>query len=617
MIYDIYIEFDFKKTRVSNSEISFKSEEIYKNIIGKETTIPLNNGYVNSLNRDDFDDSFSESNETILWVFGETFSNNKFCEERKIKPHKINASNILELYTELNDGISDYLKGNFILVLFSKIKNEFKIITERLNVLPLYFAYDKSKLVISSNTSLILKSEWVDTSANKLAYAMQYLFDYMLGEHYFVNGIKRFENARVYTFSINGLNSNQYWDVEKLYNTELLPKKISLDMLSKQLEENVKLYSADKDKLLVAFTGGFDGRTNIALLNDRDKSTYRAFSYGMPGSKQIRVPQDASSKLGIDYTPVYLEKEYIDSYLETTKEATYFSNGTAPIGFNNIPFAYKKLNSYSNTVMTGLFGSEILRPLHNNGIQVNNNSFEIFLSENYRQNIIDAIKKGRENGIITSYIDDDIAIELADYFDKNYFKKYEKYDSIIRFFFFIIQEGIRKYFSQEISLQRVYVNTRIPYFDSDIVDLIYKTTWAGMYNGFLGKSKFKRRKGQLLYAHVIKKYLPKLGDLILDRGYTSNDLILPFPFNYIKIAKGVYFAKKYMKKHNGNDTFKTEEWSVDSINEIIDELQNNIPKSINFKFFKKNIDEMNSGLYLTFRHFVSLSYYLKSINNNE
>ena len=617
MIFDIYIQFDFEKTDVPNSEVSFKSEEIYKNIIGKETTILLKNGYVNSLNRNDFNDSFSESNETMLWVFGETFSNNKFYEDRKIKPHKINASDILELYAELKDSATDYLKGNFVLVLFSKKTNEFKIITERLNVLPLYFAYDKSKLIISSNTSLILKSEWVDSSANKLAYAMQYLFDYMLGEHFFVNGIKRFENARVYTFSIDGLHSNQYWDVQKLYNKELLHKTSSLDMLAKQLEENVKLYSTDKDKLLVAFTGGFDGRTNIALLNDRDKSTYRAFSYGMPGSKQIRVPQDASSKLGIDYKPVYLEKEYVDSYLETTKEATYFSNGTAPVGFNNIPFAYKKLNSYSDTVLTGLFGSEILRPLHNNGIQVNDNSFDIFLSDNYRQNITNAIKKGRGNGIITSQIDDDIANELADYFDVNYFEKYSKYDEVIKFFFFIIQEGIRKYFSQEISLQRVYVNTRIPYFDSDIVELIYKTTWAGMYNGFLGKSKFKRRKGQLLYAHVIKKYLPKLGDLVLDRGYTSNDLLLPFPLNYIKLAKGVYFAKKYMKKNNGNDTFKTEEWSVDSVNEIVNELQNNIPNTINFEFFKKNINKMNSGSYLTFRHFLSLSYYLKSVAKNE
>lgn len=102
MIFDIYIEFDFKKTEVSNSEISFKSEEIYKNIIGKETTIVLKNGYVNSLNRNDFNDSFSESNETILWVFGETFSNNTFYKERKIKPHKINATDILALYTELN-----------------------------------------------------------------------------------------------------------------------------------------------------------------------------------------------------------------------------------------------------------------------------------------------------------------------------------------------------------------------------------------------------------------------------------------------------------------------------------------------------------------------------------
>ena len=77
-------------------------------------------------------------------------------------------------------------------------------------------------------------------------------------------------------------------------------------------------------------------------------------------------------------------------------------------------------------------------------------------------------------------------------------------------FFFILQEGIRKYFMQEIQIERVYVTTRFPYLDDDLVELIYKTTFAGMYNGFLKKSMVKRRKGQLLYAHIINKYKPEL-----------------------------------------------------------------------------------------------------------
>ena len=88
MIFDIYIQFDFEKTDVPNSEVSFKSEEIYKNIIGKETTILLKNGYVNSLNRNDFNDSFSESNETMLWFLVKLFQITSFMKIGKLNPIK-------------------------------------------------------------------------------------------------------------------------------------------------------------------------------------------------------------------------------------------------------------------------------------------------------------------------------------------------------------------------------------------------------------------------------------------------------------------------------------------------------------------------------------------------
>jgi hypothetical protein len=187
-----------------------------------------------------------------------------------------------------------------------------------------------------------------------------------------------------------------------------------------------------------------------------------------------------------------------------------------------------------------------------------------------------------------------------------YIEKYSKYDKLTRFFFFIINEGIRKYFSQEIQIERIFVTTRVPYFDNDLVDLIYRSQFAGMYNGFLGRSKFKRRKGQLLYAHLIKKYKPELGSILLDRGYTPNDLLLPFPINYMKIAPGVFRFKRYMKKAQGNDTFKTKIWSDDTIKKSI-QITNSISNQVfsdRLKIAYENHSHFEN--FLTYRHLVSL-----------
>ncbi len=163
---------------------------------------------------------------------------------------------------------------------------------------------------------------------------------------------------------------------------------------------------------------------------------------------------------------------------------------------------------------------------------------------------------------------------------------------------------------QEIQIERVYVTNRFPYFDDDLIELIYKTPFAGMYNGFLGKSKFKRRKGQLLYAHIIKKYKPELGKMILDRGYTPDDLLKPFPINYFNLYIGVKKAKKYLKIHD-NDTFNPRKWNRSFIKGVIN--------SKNF------IDECDRGIVdgfrnnrylddlLTYSHMISLNHYISTL----
>jgi len=614
MIFDYYLTFDFNSSKHDLIvKPKFRDEHMYKEISGNEVSLLFPNGYVSCLHRRNYHDSFAENNGFKLWLFGYAFANKQYAFSLKKSPWKLNASEILILFLNDKKSYMNCLKGSYVLVVLNEKKNEITVITDRLNVLPLYYAFENGKLIISSNTAMILKASWVSREVDQLAMVMQNLFDYMLGEHYFVKGIRRFENAGNYSFGKHGLRKKVYWDVSELFHETLLQKKQSLDMLSAQLKENVNLYSSDAEKILVSLTGGFDGRANLAMLK-RPTKEFKCYSYGMAGSTQIAVPQEISKKTGIHYESLILADEFLNQYSENTLKASYFSNGTAPVGFANIPYAYGTLNKYSDTIITGLFGSEILRPLHNNGIQVNDQSFSILLNKDYRKGIDKAI----ENVDAVSFFEKqylmNVKNELEKYFRINFINKYKNYDKITRFFFFIIQEGIRKYFSQEIAIERVYVTTRFPYFDTDLVDLIYQTPWAGMYNGFLGESKFKRRKGQLLYAHIIKKNKPELGAIHLDRGYTPNDLLLPFPLNYIKIGAGVWNAKKHMQKAGGNDTFKTETWAIQTL-KMISEFKNRFSSDVfkdrlnilfNSQEYKKN--------FLTFRHMASIQAFFNLVN---
>ena len=611
MIFDFFLELNFNNSFQPLNKLSFKGENEYSEIVGEERLIELKNGYCITMNRGDYSHLYLEKSNVHYWIFGYAYTNKKYENLEKRKPSLLSINEIVSIQEKYPKNWRTLLKGLYVLVKYDALNNVLDADTDFLNMLPLYYAYeDNGKLIVSSNVKLILKREWVDKTPDEFAIGMQHLFDYTLGEFYFVKGIRRMENARTYIFSNTSKETHINWDVSSLKQNTLLPRKESLKQLGEQLHENVNLYANYSYKALVSLTGGFDGRTNLAVL-DKPIERFKCYSYGMAGSKQIIVPKNISEKLGIDYEPVLLEQDFLDKYSQFNYLASYFSNGTAPIGFGNIVYAFSKLNAYSTTVVTGLLGSEVLRPLHNNQIQVNDQSFSIFLSDDLENGVEQAIANRKDFMLVDIDIDS-FKKDLIKYMKDEFFDKYASYDKITRFFFFIIQEGVRKYFSQEISIERVYVTTKLPYFDIDFVELVYKTTWAGIYNGFLGESKVKRRKGQLLYAHIMKQFKPTLLKLKLDRGYTPGDLLLPTPLNYFFLAKGVYEAKQHMKKHKGNDTFKTHEWAKGTLLALSKQRNNSIIvvdlDTVNYSRFEKG----DSEKFLTYRHLASIKFFFNS-----
>ncbi len=610
-MFDFFQIIDLKGEKSFNSrEFSFLDSYLYNNIDGIEYIKKYDNSVVYYLERFEINNNFYEKDGVNIFLYGTTYTNNLFCDVNGIKAKIIYADIIYDLYKKYSDEVTKYIKGSFVLVIYDENLNEVKIISDRLNVLPLYYYYQNNILIISSSVRMILESGYVDCKFNNIALVQQLLFDYVLGTNTYFKDIFRINNGTIYIFSrVKGKIEKQYWKVEELYNEKLYSKSESIDLLSSQLYENTNLYCMDTDKVLVALTGGFDGRANLALLN-RDPSDFLCYSYGMPGSQQIEIPKMIAKKLNINYNPVLLDDKYEREHDYCTLEAIEFSNGNAPILRSNYPYAYKNLRFYSDTIITGLFGSEVMRPLHNLGIMMNDYSEKLFLSKSPEITLKDILNDLISKNYLEKTIVEDCCEELNNYLYTEYFDKYKSVDKILRFFFFIIQEGVRKYFSQEIQIERIYVTTRFPFFDDDFVDLMFKTPFAGMYNGFLGKSKFKRRKGQLLYAYIFKKFKPELGKIILDRGYKPDDLLKPFPINYITIYRGVRKVKLY-KSVKGNDTFNSIKWTKNFISDVIYKYKDNTG------IFGNGIkDAFESKTYvndfLKYSHFITLFKYFNS-----
>ena len=557
-MFDIYGIIDFcRKFNLSKIENPFLRFEYYKDITFKEYSVQTHSAKVFYLERKETEANYFQRNSEHLFVFGFVFSNKNYESLKGQKPRKLSAKEVYTLYKNYGRKLVDYIKGSFVLIIYNEEKNNIVCISDHLNVFPIYYAYKDGVFIFSSAMKPILVSGFINPVINKVAIIEFAIFDYTLGSKTYYKDITMLDYGEILNVDDKRIKKERYFSVDSLFQNKLMRKDESLQALGELLYENVNLYTADSEKFLLSLTGGFDGRGNLALI-DRPAEDFLCYSYGMPGSRQITVPEQIAQRLNINYKPVYLDKNFEERYEDCALKALFYSDGTAPILRANYPYAYCQLKEFSDATITGLFGSEILRPIHNLGIQFNDNSERLFTGKNFDKDLKYSFEYEKNHGYFQPELFDECYDEIRAYVWKNYFLPYKDIDKLTRFFFFFIGEGIRKYFIPEIRIERVFVTTRFPYFDLDLVQLMYKTPFAGMYNGALKESAIKRRKAQLLYAYVINEYKPILGEIITDRGYKPKDLLSSI--SYLKILPGYLRTQRYNKKI-GNDTFNSKQWT--------------------------------------------------------
>jgi len=530
----------------------------------KETR--LSRGWVFHAHRADEKDSFCLRDSVCLFIYGTVFSNRKYESLKGVEPKRLSPEDIYESYKEYGLGVNEYIKGNFSIIVFNNEGKGITVITSKLNTLPLFYYCKDGVFVFSSSVSAILKLPFISRRLNEKALAEQMIFYYPLGEQTHFKDIYQIPPHSFLEFDENGLRSRDYWSVASLFGKDILPEEDGLHALLELMERNMELYTSDADKFLLALTGGFDGRMNLALTK-RSSREFLCYSYGMSGSRQIRIPIDISNGLSINYRPVYLDEGFKEKYEKCALEALEASDGTAPISRANFVHAFKTLCKFARVNITGLFGSEVIKPFYNANELVSRETVDLFTAPDPNTALGRIIKRIKEIGYIRPGVIDRYSAEIGRTFRSVYIDRLKEFDGVTRFYIFLLEEAVRKYFIQEIRTERRYVDTRTPYLDEDFLELIFRTPFAGIYKGALKKNPISRRKSQEFYARIIQKTKPALGEILTDRSYTPSDLLLPFIVRELKL--GPIYLKERLKRHlGGNDTFDAE-WPKNMVEKYV------------------------------------------------
>jgi asparagine synthase (glutamine-hydrolysing) len=473
--------------------------------------------------------------ELIVWgdpIIGEEF-------EKKIK-NTINEEFIV-----------NNIYGHYYFLLLNKKHTEFTIGNSLFSILPLYYIETKDRLIISHNALTIGEHLSLNTISKRFVLET-ILFNYPLFNQSIIEKILLVPSNSYIKVNADKWRIIKHTRIEKYFSFNPTSWRRSIDAISELFLESVQKY-LPSTPFVSSLTGGFDSRTltSVCLFNKKDFSCY---SFGSLDSRDTEIPEVLTEKAGLQYLKIILDNHFIENNsLKHGYEFIFNASGIPSFVRAHYLYSAKILEKNTEYMITGNFGSELFRAAHVRGVVFSPNLITLFSNSNFNE-AFNAVKNSKDSAYLNRDGFGNVWFELKEDLSALpcYNPDYKLLTQNQKFYVFVFEEVFRKYFGAEMVNQFKYIKNRTPYLDIDFMKAIFTTGLAGIHSDFFEHDPFKRFKGQVLYAHIIRKTYPLFGKIVTDKGYNPNDL-LTFS-GYFKILKG-YLNKKVIKPKHIIDPF--------------------------------------------------------------
>jgi hypothetical protein len=490
----------------------------------------------------EFADSTKAKGIYRIFCYGSVYYRNSF---RKSLTKSLTDSIVLDLFLAEGENFIQKLKGSFIIIIINNINEHIKLYTDQLHPSPSYYYQENGYLFISSSLSeliLRIKEKKIDPKLDFKSVIEYYLFNYILNEDTFIEKVKRTSSGNIIEFLKGNVVIKNYYNGQAELNISepLMSKKDGLFILAETFKENILLLSQHKD-IAVALTGGYDSRSIIANLYENYKN-FRFYSYGRPESWDIKIPKLISEKLDLNYSAILFEDKFDNQFEEFGEQAILLGDGVGDFSLANYVYVYSNFIPGISNIITGLFGSELIKRITGANLAMNNNILELLTSKTPAKILEDQIKKSWRNSFFTK----DFAIKY-----KEQIKSEIELDPFInnvlpenqKIFLHFLSVGIPNYFQKELKIQSPWVKNMHPFYDIDFIEDLLKTPFPNIFNWELKKSLFKNLKTHKLYFELIAEK-PELLNFMSTHGfkpkYLRNQVFSPLiALEYYKFKKRI------------------------------------------------------------------------------
>jgi asparagine synthetase B (glutamine-hydrolysing) len=394
------------------------------------------------------------------------------------------------------------LKGAFALCVLDKKLDILYAISDRRSQYPLFYSITDSGIILSSTISTFCQNNFKMKFNPEWLYEFLY-FNYPVGQTTPLKNVLRIPPASVLCFNLNtGRHSIQEYSQPFRKADKLLVGKEAIQKAKSVFQKQMAKHIPPNTKVAVSLTGGLDSRTVLAYSMALFKNNVETYTYGIPGCYDLKIASSIASLSGIKHHQIIFDDSLTGQLNRLIYETVYLSGGLERITRSTLNFAYRELTNNGNNfpvVLTGIAGDHLFRDhvksLGNIPSLVSTDMAETIRSGTSFVNR-EVFKRafGRDYDVFEEYIKNSQGRLESAYGPLNQAEPYMS---------FLIYEVSPKYFAGEHAIASNYTTLRSPYWDDEIISLVYEISFStiGFSESLPLKDKYLEA---VLQANLIK-----------------------------------------------------------------------------------------------------------------
>ena len=453
---------------------------------------------------------YSNDHKLVVCFNGEVYNFNELKKRTDYQYKTTSDTEVILAYSQ-QYGIEQFLKdanGMFSIALFDTQNHSLYLCRDRLGIKPLYFYFNGSILVFSSEIKGILNSGLVRAELD-LAAIDDYLgYRYVREPFTFFQDIRQVQSGTFVSLSSNfELTETRYWDIPQDFNlSKKYDEKTIAEEFKYELESAVLRQTIADVSLGSYLSGGVDSSLLTALIASHSNHRINTYTIGFEKFNEFKYSDEVSERYNTCHHKIIVDH---NDYMNSIKDVIPYKD--APLGVPNevllakMSYVLKKditvvLSGEGADELMGGYGRIFRSPFDYQNSTQTTSFYKYFINK------YEYVPRSIRNEVLLQ------KAERRNLFDKEISNKFNVNSNEYNVFYFFHKYHVKGLLQRvDTTTMLASVEARVPFLDHKLIEFVYKKVPYRLKLSWKNEQSEKRAKylQAAQYSEVldIPKYL--------------------------------------------------------------------------------------------------------------